>query len=50
MTSDKWAEKLINSRYRELPMGYARISTQQILQADKRLSLSLPTCAVQGFS
>ena len=33
---EKWAEKLINSRYRELPTGYARISTQQILQADKQ--------------
>ena len=33
---EKWAEKLINSRYRELPTGYARVSTQQILQADKQ--------------
>ena len=33
---EKWAERLINSRYRELPTGYARISTQQILQADKQ--------------
>ncbi|CAE7224143.1 unnamed protein product [Symbiodinium sp. CCMP2592] len=34
---EKWAERLLHSRYREVPSGYTRVSIQQLLQADKQL-------------
>ena len=34
---EKWAERLLHSRYREVPAGYVRVSIQQLLQADKQL-------------
>ena len=33
---EAWSEKLINSRFREVPQGYSRISLQQLFLADKQ--------------
>ena len=34
---EKWADRLLHSRYRDVPTGYTRVSVQQLLQADKQL-------------